>query len=277
MSTPTIQQLLHDLHDVTGLRVHLYDKQRRGLVHFGGHQPLCIFVHTNSDTLPQCHAFDALCFAEAERTGDVFVQNCPFGLYTAICPIFDAGNLIGFLQMDGALRSDEAASANAIKRALAYLPNEAERVAAKVDACTHIDGHVLDATPSILRAACGYIGANGLFPFGNVSLGFLTKRYIQHNLQERLTLSDISTSLHCSKATLTETFRREFGITIVQYINRVRLDRACNMLVNTDLPVCAVAEDCGFSGAEYFSSLFKKEKGLSPLAYRRQYANTPKQ
>lgn len=276
MHTPTIQQLLRDLHDVTGLGVHLYDKQRRGLVHYGNHQPICILVHTSSDTPPQCYAFDELCFSEAERTGDVFVQNCPFGLYTAICPIFDTGNLIGFLQLDGALRLDEAARENAMQRALAYLPNDAQRIAAKLDACTHIDGRVLDGIPSLLRATCGYIGSNSLFPFGNVSLGFLAKRYIQHNLQGRLTLADISTNLHCSKATLTDTFRREFGITIVQYINRVRLERACNMLVNTDLPVYAVAEECGFSGAEYFSSLFKKEKGVSPLAYRHANRDAPK-
>ncbi len=273
MLTPTIQQLLHDLHDVTGLAVHLYDKQQRAIMHYGVQQPLCILVHTNAASIAECHAFDALGFSEAERTGDVFVQDCPFGFYTAVAPIFDAGKLVGFLQLDGAFRKSEEAIANATARALAYLPNESERIAAKIEVCRHLDGHVLDAIPSLLRATCGYIGAESLFPFGNVSLGYLTKRYIQHNAQGRLTLSDISAGLHCSKATLTETFRREFGITIVQYINRVRLERASNMLINTDLPVCTIAEECGFSGAEYFSSLFKKARGISPLAYRRAHAH----
>lgn len=276
MNTPTIQQLLRDLHDVTGLSVHLYDDQQRGLLHFGRHQPLCILVHTNNDSMLACHAFDALGFSEAARTGDVFVRDCPLGMYTAVAPIFDAERLIGFLQVDGALRNTPEAIETATARALAYLPDEGERIAAKIEACTYKESSMLDAVPSILRATCGYIVAKSLFPFGNISLGLLTKRYINHNLQGRLSLADISANLHCSKATLTETFRREFGMTIVHYINRVRLERACNMLVNTDLPVCAIAEECGFSGAEYFSSLFKKEKGLSPLAYRRQYADTPK-
>lgn len=276
MSTPTIQQLLRDLHNVTGLSVHLYDKQRRGLLHCGGHQPLCVLVHTNSDSLPLCYAFDALAFSEAERTGEVFVQSCPFGIYTALAPIFDTGNLIGFLLLDGAIRRDGGVSdAYAIERARSFLPNEEERIIQKVHAGLHVEGSVLDAIPSLLRATCGYIGTNSLFPFGNISLGLLTKRYIQHNLQSKLTLADISANLHCSKATLTENFRREFGVTIVQYINRVRLERACNMLIHTDIPICTVAEECGFSGAEYFSSLFKKEKGLSPLAYRRRYAALP--
>lgn len=272
MQTPTIQQLLRDLHEVTGLSVHLYDDQRRGLMHFGSHSPICILVHMNSDSLAPCFAFDARCFDEAERLGDVFVHECPLGLYTAIAPIFDASKRIGFLQLDGVLRTDAESDAATIERALSYLPDEAERIAAKVAATTHLHEEALRAIPSLLRATCGYIEAKSLFPLGNISLGLLTKRYIQHNLQCHLTLADISASLHCSKATLTDTFRREFGTTIVQYINRIRLERACNMLTNTDLPVCTIAEECGYSGAEYFSSLFKKEKGVSPLAYRREHA-----
>lgn len=272
MRTLTIQQLLQDLHAATGLATHLYDAQQRGLIHYGKTQPICNLLHINTGALRPCYAFDDRCFAEAERTGDIFSTECPLGLYTAIAPIFDAGKLIGFLQLDGALIDTDEALTNTRQAILTLSPESAARVDEKLLQTVRIREELATAVPTLLRMACNYIEVNSLFPLGNITLGILAKRYIKHNLQNKLTLADICANLHCSKATLTETFRREFDITIVQYINRVRLEKACNLLCNTDLPIHAVAEECGFSGAEYFSSLFKRALGTSPLAYRRQNA-----
>lgn len=272
MRTLTIQQLLQDLHTATGLSAHLYDAQRRGLIHRGNTQPICHLVYTNTESVRPCYAFDDLCFTEAAHTGDVYAAQCPFGLYTAIAPIYDSGKLIGFLQLDGAFLETEATLTNAKRQARAYLPKSEARIDEKLAQTARISEQRAATIPALLRMACGYIEANSLFPVGDITLGILTKRYIKHHLQSKLTLADICTNLHCSKATLTETFRREFGITIVQYINRTRLEKACNLLANTDLPIHTVAEECGFSGAEYFSSLFKRAVGTSPLAYRRQNA-----
>ncbi len=270
MRTLTIQQLLQDLHVTTGLATHLYDAQQRGLIHYGKTQPICNLVHLNEESHLPCHAFDHLCFGEAKRTGDVFTATCPFGLYAAISPIYDGEKLLGFLQLDCAMLDSEETLANAKRATLAFLPDNPLRIDEKLAQTKKIAAARVATVPSLLRMACGYIEANNLFPVGDITLGILAKRYIKHNLQSKLTLADICTNLHCSKATLTETFRREFGITIVQYINRTRLEKACNLLGNTDLPIHTVAEECGFSGAEYFSSLFKRALGTSPLAYRRQ-------
>ena len=274
MDTIAVQQLLRDLHTVTGLSVHLYDSHRRGLIHYGKNQPLCNLIHTNADTSQLCHAFDDACFTQAATRGGVYAHVCPFGFYTAISPIYDAEKLIGYLQLDCALCNEDEAKRIAFDAALAYLPGGEVRIQEKLAQSNLVSAATLEATPSLMRAVCGYIEANSLFPLGDITLGLLAKRYIKHNLQSKLTLADIGANLHCSKATLTETFRREFGITIVQYINRVRLEKACNLLRNTDLPIHTVAEECGFSGAEYFSSLFKRALGTSPLAYRRQNAQT---
>lgn len=270
METPTIHQLLQDLHDVTGLAVHLYDAQERGLIHFGNYMGLCALLHVSDEAYKTCHNFDAQCFREAAARDDVYVQSCPFGIYTAICPIRDTGKLLGFLQLDSVLCDTPESEQNARELSLAYLPEEDARILQRMASIVRVPEGRLAAIPTILRTVCGYIEANSLFPVGDISLGVLIKRYVKHNLLSPLTLADIAASLHCSKATLTETFRREFGITIVQYIHTLRLTKARHMLLNTELPIGTVAEECGFSGAEYFSSLFKKEVGLSPLLYRKK-------
>ena len=161
-----------------------------------------------------------------------------------------------------------------MKSALAYLPDQESRLRAKSRAIPRKSERELEAACTLLHTVCRYIETQNLFPYGLISLGLLAKRYIKHNLQSKLMLADIAANLHCSKATLTETFRREFGITIVQYINQKRLEKACRLLVSTDLPISIVCEECGFSGGEYFSTLFKKTYALSPLAYRKRGNDT---
>ncbi len=268
----TINRLLQDLHAATGLAVHLYDAQGRMLFHTAGAQPFCSLLHTAPGTRERCLAFDHELFREAERHGDVLARECPFGIFAAICPIFDTDKLNGFLMMSNVMDEAPEHVESVRARALSVLPQDAARIHDRLTSFPKLPRATLNAVPSILRTVCAYIEMQSLFPAGDITLGLLIKRYIKHNLQGKLTLSDIGANLHCSKATLTETFRREFGITIVQYINTLRLQKAEHLLCNTEMPVRTVAEECGFSGAEYFSSLFKKECGCSPLAYRHAHA-----
>ena len=63
---------------------------------------------------------------------------------------------------------------------------------------------------------------------------------------------------------------QEFGITVVTYINKTRLKMGAKLLKGSALSVFDIAQECGFSSAEYFSNLFKKEYGCSPLIYRQR-------
>jgi len=62
---------------------------------------------------------------------------------------------------------------------------------------------------------------------------------------------------------------QNFGISIVTYINQERLKLAAKRLRNSESTISSIAMFCGFSSAEYFSNLFKKEYGCSPLTHPR--------
>ena len=67
-------------------------------------------------------------------------------------------------------------------------------------------------------------------------------------------------------------FAEEMGKTPLAYMTSLRIERAKNLLVQRfPISVESVAERCGFSDSFYFSKLFKKHTGLSPLAYRKKY------
>ena len=96
--------------------------------------------------------------------------------------------------------------------------------------------------------------------------------YIKGHLAESLTIDKLSALACMSKATFFRVFKREFGLTPVEFIIRERLGEAKRLLRH---PLASVAEVClraGFNNVSYFQALFKKYEGITPGAYKRQAA-----
>ncbi|MCC3151692.1 AraC family transcriptional regulator [Hymenobacter sp. BT770] len=94
--------------------------------------------------------------------------------------------------------------------------------------------------------------------------------YIKQHLAENLSIDKLSALACMSKATFFRVFKREFGITPVEFIIRERLSEAKRLLRH---PLASVAEVCmraGFNNISYFQALFKKYEGVTPGAYKRQ-------
>jgi AraC-like DNA-binding protein len=94
--------------------------------------------------------------------------------------------------------------------------------------------------------------------------------FIQQHVQEPLTRDDLAERAHMSPSRFHVAFRRVMGVPPLQYVARIRLRRAQQMLVTTDHTVAEVGEACGYPDAFHFSRLFKREIGIGPLAYRKQ-------
>ena len=92
--------------------------------------------------------------------------------------------------------------------------------------------------------------------------------HIQEHVAEDLSLSRLSRLCGYSPSRLRELFREELGLSPVRYINRLRIDRA-SALLHEDLPIWRVAELVGFPNANYFSRMFRAERGMSPIEYKK--------
>ena len=114
-----------------------------------------------------------------------------------------------------------------------------------------------------------YIEKNDLLADHNKTLGELIKLYVKKNLHSKITLTDMSWNLHCSTVTLTEHFKKEFGITIMQYVTQQRMEQARELLLHSHASIGEIASSCGFSDVEYFSRTFKSIYGMSPNRWRK--------
>lgn len=94
-------------------------------------------------------------------------------------------------------------------------------------------------------------------------------KYIQEHFKEEIKMEDISNALHFHPDYITRCMQKIIGITPNMYLNQYRMNQAKKMLATTDDKVANISQEVGIMDSTYFSKLFKRLEGLSPLEYRK--------
>lgn len=93
-------------------------------------------------------------------------------------------------------------------------------------------------------------------------------QFINKNYRDKITLRDMEQNLHVNPSYFSTLFRQEMGITFTDYLNGLKIQRACHLLSTTNLSIIDVSLSSGFDDQSYFTKVFKKAKGLTPKQYR---------
>ena len=92
--------------------------------------------------------------------------------------------------------------------------------------------------------------------------------YIKNNFSEDLTLDKIAGKFYCSKNTVVSMFRKNYDTTVYHFILKVRIEKACEFLLKSDLSNREIAEKVGFQDFRNFYRYFKNVVGLTPKEYK---------
>ena len=98
-------------------------------------------------------------------------------------------------------------------------------------------------------------------------------RYINLNFATIENLEEVASQFFVSKYHLCHMFKEHLGVSLVTYLNTIRIQAACKMLQDERLSTAQVAGACGFNSTSYFCKVFKDEKGVSPGKYLKQHEN----
>jgi len=93
--------------------------------------------------------------------------------------------------------------------------------------------------------------------------------YINEHYGEDLSLSSISKIFSINEAYLSRKFKEVSGMGISKYITKTRIDMGARLLMETEMTVTSIAEQCGFNDSNYFAAVFKKMKGVTPMIYKK--------
>ena len=98
--------------------------------------------------------------------------------------------------------------------------------------------------------------------------------FIVENLHRQIRVRDVADHVNSTVRSLERHFGKELKRTMSQEIARLRLERASQLLLQSDDPIKQIAYDCGYSSRSYFHQAFVKSHGISPLEFRKQHALT---
>lgn len=96
-------------------------------------------------------------------------------------------------------------------------------------------------------------------------------QYIQLHYNESLTLKNIADKVYLSPSYFSKSFKEEIGMTFVEYLSWIRVQKSKNMLRMTSLPIDVIANNTGFANSSYFATTFKKVEGKTPTQYREHF------
>lgn len=97
------------------------------------------------------------------------------------------------------------------------------------------------------------------------------KEYLDQHYCEKITLDDLASRFFISKNYLTRVFKEQFGMSVKDYLQVVRITHAKQLLRTTDKTAEEIGFECGFGALYYFSRVFKDIEGISPTGYREQW------
>ncbi|RMD80878.1 MAG: AraC family transcriptional regulator [Lentisphaerae bacterium] len=86
-----------------------------------------------------------------------------------------------------------------------------------------------------------------------------------------ISVEEIARILRVDRSTIYRHFRAEYGMGPKQYLDRLRLEEACNLLINSRLSIKEIANAAGFAGSDHFARMFRRHYGISPNQWRQTH------
>lgn len=98
------------------------------------------------------------------------------------------------------------------------------------------------------------------------------REYVHAHFSENLTLARVARAAGVHPVYLGQIFRKQFGETLGEYLNRIRVRAAAGLLANSDVPLSSIAVDLGFYDQSHFTRVFRQVTGATPGTFRGEYA-----
>jgi AraC-like DNA-binding protein len=95
--------------------------------------------------------------------------------------------------------------------------------------------------------------------------------FISNSLSAEIRINDLALMMNCPYYTLSRNFKADMGIGLKEYIERMILKKAKQLLLTTDMNICELSQQLHFTDQYYFSRFFKRYEKMSPSEYKRRH------
>lgn len=267
-------EILKDFHKITGARISLHDLDYNEIASYPESlSGFCQRVQRTPQSKKHCVEADLKAFETVRKTGEAYSYKCHCGLIEIVAPIYNYGILSGYVIMGQITDSKPSSEENILKKSEMYFETVAQLNNA-VKGIPVIKQDELDSYVNILQLIAEYMTQTNRMAPKAKDLATGTRKYINNNFDKKLTVELMCDIFGCSRTTLMNTFKDRYGVTIGEYINSCRLEKAEQMLLNTNESIKNIAVECGFSDQNYFSKVFIRRFACTPTRFRNNNCKT---
>jgi AraC-like DNA-binding protein len=264
--------------ETTGLPVSLRPVESWQLPHRGKRHenPFCGMMAGKSRACASCLRLQQKLSDNARNEAQTLT--CELGLCDTAVPIRMGERLVGFLQTGQIFRKKPTqAQFDRTAQLVAEwgVAVEQDQLKQAFFATKVLSSKQLDAAVKLLAIFAQHISMVSnqiLVQRDNTEPPAITraKQFIQENQGDDLSLGQVAKAVNTSTFYFCKMFKKATGLNFTDYVSRIRIEKAKNLLLNRNLRVSEIAYEVGFQSLTHFNRVFKKIMGQSPTDYRGQ-------
>ncbi len=228
----------------------------------------CAYIKSIPEGRERCLKQQKKVFQKCTEIKDCFCGTCHAGVFEYVYPISNGESITGFISVSGYSCKEGMRRLDTAVNTFGYSGEALLRSYSSLRA-PHVDKHKLDTLvlPLVRMLELAYKNEEKIS--GENTHITSVCRYIRQNYANDLTTEELCKEFYCSRSRFSHTFKKETGKSFREYLINVRLEHAKRLLKYSNLNITEIALSVGFNDANYFSNVFKKHIGVSPIAYRK--------
>lgn len=239
--------------------------------------PICRLIRSSPEGRRRCGLDDSSAASDTRARQSSVIYTCHAGLTDIAVPIFLNKKFVGCVTAGQLLTKRPTAkdfkqfvdkvaglelnvSEPDLKKHFYSTPVlDEEKLSALVDLISLIGNYIVDSQSKLLFFEKIHEG-------DKVSVA---RRFTEKNYMRKISVEDVAAQVFLSASRFSHLFKKEAGSSFVQYLNKYRIEKAKELLLNTNMCMTDVSEAVGFVNHTHFNRIFKKLEGQSPAALKK--------
>lgn len=239
----------------------------------------CQLVKDNRIGRSRCLSMTKKLMMNCSITRATFFGACHAGMMEAVCPIIADNAVIGSVNV-GMFPVKDELSGRIIHRISRLTGIDENSARSAYLSTAFADIHCLDEITPTIELISAYLSAVYLLRKTNPTAFAETEKtdktifeailsYIEANFTNECSLSDIASYCHCSCSYISHLMKKNTGVGVRKYINKLRIEQARILLITTSVSINEISQLLGYSDVSHFTKTFIEFSNQSPIKFRK--------
>ena len=223
-----------------------------------------------NEYVKNCPNIDETSIEKCQKTLSPSIITCPNGITKVYFPLKKDNYIFGYVKLSRyVLKRDDLDYEQLIKSMSKKYALDYRSYREIFNSIPTVNESTLSNIVRLVEICIENLLFKEILSKSHTSLTYMINSYISKNLDSDLSTRFLCEKFHISKTTLYNISLKSFGTSIMQYIEKLRIIQAKELLSETEFTVSEIAYKCGFIDGNYLSKRFKQITGLSPSEFRK--------